>query len=206
MEPVSPAETESKLRMLLESCGFDLKKRLLAEIIDLDLFGKEIGDDDLPLFAPLTGLEFLSLARTRVSDRGVVHLRALPRLGELHLDYDDITNDCLELIALLPALTTLDLTATDVTDNGLLRLQPLADRLRRFYMMKSRLTDTGIRNIGFMSALETLILYENDLTDESVRHFSRFKNLRLLDVTDTKITTRGLRGLRAALPQCRVIS
>jgi hypothetical protein len=55
-------------------------------------------------------------------------------------------------------------------------------------------------------ALEELQLDHTAVSDESVASLSRWTKLKSLDVTGTVITPEGLAKLRAALPDCEIVT
>src|SRR3972149_6131324 len=74
---------------------------------------------DLRHLAGLTGLQFLSLSDTSVTDAGLAHLELLTGLWELHLGSTEITGPGLEHLKGLTGLKWLNLADTQVTEAGL---------------------------------------------------------------------------------------
>ena len=52
--------------------------------------------------------------------------------------------------------------------------------------------------------LRELILNKNPITDVGLQHLERMKNLKTLGITDTEVTSAGVKKLKQALPKCRV--
>jgi hypothetical protein len=76
----------------------------------------------LKAITPLRNLTSLQLTGTKITDAGVPHLLALPKLAGLHLANTGITKNSLPVIAKMRRLRHQDLSGTDVGDD----LAPLA--------------------------------------------------------------------------------
>jgi hypothetical protein len=85
-----------------------------------------VTSDGLRHLAALRGLETLNLdGASLVDDRGLVHLKGLPRLRYLTLDGTSVGDEGLEHLRDVPALQYLSLAATRVTDAGLATIREL---------------------------------------------------------------------------------
>jgi hypothetical protein len=90
-------------------------------LVDLDLGGAPVTDDDLANLEGLTNLKRLNLARCqKITDAGLAHLKGLA-----HLEW-------------------LNLFETNVTDAGLANLNGLKN-LKRLYVFESKVTDAGAK-------------------------------------------------------------
>lgn len=93
-------------------------------IVDLNLAGADVDDDELALLGPLPVVTHLRLARNRLSDRALGPLAALPRLEHLNLyGNSKVTDDGLEKLAAAPSLRELYLWQTAVTNESAARLR-----------------------------------------------------------------------------------
>ena len=63
-----------------------------------------------------------------------------------------------------------------------------------------------MKNLARLGGLETLRLKLNPLTNACVETLVKLKNLKGLDLNNTQIDNKGLKQLRAALPQCKVLA
>ncbi len=187
--------------------------RLLENILEwprvqvgqkLDLFNTQITDHDLAyLIGSLDNLRFLSLAETKISDAGLVHLKALKVLQELHLDNTSVTDNGLVRLASLQTLQILDLKGTKITDAGLAHLRPLQN-LRGLYLTRTGITDAGLTHLTTLGNLETLILWDTRISDTGLLQLRPLKNLRELILWNTQVTEKGADGLRRGLPDCDI--
>lgn len=53
--------------------------------------------------------------------------------------------------------------------------------------------------------LETLNLSHHPISDSSLHHLTGLKNLKRLDLRNTKVTADGIRMLQKALPDCTIV-
>jgi DNA-binding response OmpR family regulator len=168
----------------------------------LDLLSTRLNDRELgDLLESLQGLRFLSLAETRVGDRGLDHLRPLSQLQELHLDYTEITDRGLEKLAALPNLKILDLKGTKISDRGLAALSGLRG-LTGLYLTRTPITDAGLEHISPLKELETLILWDTAVTDAGLVHLEPLTKLKELILWNTRVTKEGVERLQTHLPDC----
>lgn len=96
----------------------------------LDLYSTYVTDASGPVLAGLTGLEWLSLSYTRIGTRGVEHLGDLANLWRLSLRGTGITDNALVALARLPRLAWLSVADTAVTSYGLEHLLARAPALQ----------------------------------------------------------------------------
>ncbi len=117
---------------------------------------------------------------------------------------------------------------TGVTDEGLERLRQNHPRLKRLIINgSSKISDRGVKIIASFENLDYLALQRfRNISESSLVHLSRLKNLKHLDLVGMPLTDKGLRSLgqirslkslyisrvkpeqaeqlRAALPNCSV--
>jgi outer membrane protein assembly factor BamB/uncharacterized protein YjbI with pentapeptide repeats len=88
----------------------------------------------------------VSLARTQVTDAGLVHLQGMTSLTGLSLVGTQITDAGLEQLKGRTSLTSLDLRGTQITDAGLVHLKGLT-RLETLFLTHTQITDAGLAEI-----------------------------------------------------------
>ncbi len=148
----------------------DLKfLRELDTIESLDLMGLGVIDESIQNLEGMEQLESLGLVSTRVSGAGLDRLgQSIRRLGIYDSPVDDRG---MESICRLKKLTHLDVEST-------------------------LLTDTGCRNLGSLTQLETLSILGSPLTDQVMPAIGALKHMTHLSLWDARITDVGLRQLR----------
>lgn len=107
----------------------------------------EFSDDGLTALKPISGqLKWVDLARTKVTDKGLAHLRGMENLTRLHLENTKITDAGLVHLATLENLEYLNLYGTDVSDAGLAKLYGLK-RLKKIFLWQSKVTAAGAKKL-----------------------------------------------------------
>jgi len=103
----------------------------------------------LDLVKEMSKLQELELARTAVTDAGLVHLKGLTELRELHLDYTKITDAGLVHLKELTELQTLHLSGSKITDAGLVHLKGLTkmQTLDLRGTIFTKITDAGVADL-----------------------------------------------------------
>ena len=104
--------------------GLD-KLKSLTSLKDLDLNLTTVSDEGLAKLASLSDLERIELTATtglggpKISNQGIRHLTALPKLKHLVLVGAGLTDECLEYIAGMSTLTSVNVVDTQLTDDGI---------------------------------------------------------------------------------------
>jgi|WetSurMetagenome_2_1015567.scaffolds.fasta_scaffold174792_1 internalin A len=95
-------------------------------------------------------------------------------------------------------LTSLNLSGTKVTDKGIIHLGRLSN-LTLLNLDRTGLTDDGIATLVEMPATQGLrFLYfsGDNITDRGIEFLAKLKKLNGVDLSDTKITDKGLAPLK----------
>mgnify|MGYP003994451721 FL=1 len=87
------------------------------ELLDVNLDGTDITDEDLECMNGLTNIRSLHLSNTKITDDGLRHLRGLKSLGSLYLDGTHTTDEGVKNV--LEALPNCTL-GTHLTRRGVL--------------------------------------------------------------------------------------
>jgi hypothetical protein len=120
------------------------------------------------------------LGGTALTDEGLVHVKALPKVFELNLK------------------------DTQITDAGLANLAALAT-LNRLHLEKTKVTDAGLVHLKDLGNLEYLNLYGTAVTDAGLEHLKGLKNLKKLYLWQSQATDGGVAKLKEALPSVTVV-
>jgi hypothetical protein len=175
----------------------------LSRLKRLYLGNTGISDAGLVHLKGLTNLEDLGLRYTRVSDDGLAHLEGLTRLQKLTLGGNPITDSGLVHLRQMTDLRMLGLRNTAVTDEGLAHLR--LPHLTELDLGGTRITGAGAEHLGKFTGLRRLVLREMPITDADITPLSALTGLESLDLTQTRITFRGLGEMAKALPGTRII-
>lgn len=184
------------------------------------LEGKPVTDDDLLTLENASHLRFLNLSKTEITDKGLIHLKRLSRLESLVLEGTRVTGAGFRQLQHLTSLRSLRLGNASVTDDGLAAIQGLTG-LNSLEISDTQITDAGLAHLTKMPNLSSLAVGGRHVTIDGVvslrslaslrsvhlRHMplsdadlptlqGLFANLRVLFLTETRLTNAGARDLR----------
>jgi internalin A len=153
-----------------------------GNIVAINLRGSWVNDAEMIEIGRLPHLQRLDLSHTRISDEGLLHLKAAPAITDLNLFYSEwitdqgltairnwkqlkrlnlrgtrISDGTLALISKLPAIEALDIANTQVTDNGLDHLITLTN-LKELSLGRSRLSENALEVLRMLPTLTYLDL------------------------------------------------
>jgi hypothetical protein len=161
--------------------------------------GKVIADKEHP------GQVWVWFQGSKVTDRGLVHLKDLRQLRMLVLDSTNVTDAGLANLEGLTTLHQLALNETHVTDAGLAHLKGLV-HLDELQLACTPVTDAGLVHLEGLTMLRELSLERTQVTDAGLVHLRGLTNLRSLNLGGTKVTyVGGVKGLQEALPNCTIL-
>ena len=113
-------------------------------------------DDAMPYLERFPNLGFLSLLGTKVTDKGLSHLKSFSRLQTLELSENpQLTDSWTKDLSQLSRLLVLVLNETNITDEALKNLAT-CQSLRELKVRKTKVTAEGIRQ--FKQALPKCIV------------------------------------------------
>lgn len=108
---------------------------------------KQIRDEHLEKLKPLTQLEVLNAQGSYLTDAGLPHLQAFPKLRELDLHKSQYISDKgIESLKSLTQLNKLEISYTRVTDQSIDHLIALKS-LKLLYLTGTRVTPDGLKKL-----------------------------------------------------------
>ena len=189
----------------------------LPNLVALDLeVCDNVADDTCDVLGRMKKLRALNLKKTafekdRISAAGLRKLAGLRDLEILNLYADAINDGTVNELKPFSNLRELDLSLTSVSDAGLKQLTALK-KLTSLTLLYSegfagpKITNAGLKPLSEMSQLTKLILVGAKIDDAGIDDLKRLRNLTRLSLVGTRISADGLKQLRAALPECDVVS
>ncbi len=174
-------------------------------LIVVDLSHTNTTDDDLVNLTKIKGLHILLLDDTSVTDAGLNHLRSIPELRILHVDTPGVH----------------DAGARALLDRNEIRLLRRTDRQRALEIIRAvgvslqdnhlNLKDAHISNdwlscLCHFPELQSLDLDGTSISDAGLKHLYTLKNLRLLNLHDTRVTDQGVVALEKAIPNLLTVN
>ena len=181
----------------------------------LNLRGTKITDSTLEFLAGVPTLEWLDVGWAQTTDTGFEHLAALTNLRSLTMGGNKLTDTALQFLRQMPQLEYLDISGQQRTDSGLWSLlltetgmQSIASvtDLRELRIGGTAVTTRALEPLRELRKLERLDLQGcKRLKDDAAGVLASFKQLRVLDLTDSSLSKQAVEQIRAALPQAEVL-
>lgn len=170
----------------------------------------EITDRGMVQLSRLTRLTQLSLAHTRISDRGLRYLVNLP-LTELNVSDTNITEEGLREINKITSLCYLNLCETSIGNNALPYLRDLKN-LNDLHLAATSVTDSGLQElVDHHQPIWKLVLINTNITDVGLKKLAKLENLSNLYLDGTAITAGGLKAFehhkalrKLSVPNCKI--
>lgn len=165
-------------------------------------------------FAKLPKLKKLRLTalKTESNKFPVAAFAALaqtPQLADIDVSGSTLTAadlDAVDWKTGFAKLTKLNLYQTQVGDAGVDALLPLTNRLTSLNLDDAQIGPDSASKIAQFSQLTFLHVGRSTLDDASIAEFAKLGKLAKIHVTRSKATEAGADALRAALPNCEVVS
>ncbi|MEK6258909.1 MAG: hypothetical protein AABP62_09870 [Planctomycetota bacterium] len=169
------------------------------------LEGPAFGDDEVVSVAKIPSLQWLSLAGTRITRRGVESLRARKGLLSLDLSRTQMTGEAFDVLQSLSSLAVLRLEGCHwVRDEHLAELASLKN-LHLLDLSGTAVTPAGLKHLSQFAALRHLNLdHCPALNDEAVEILAGLSELRYLSLCGCEFTSGGFTRLRRHLPDTRL--
>ena len=203
---VLTAQTLRDLAKLPNLTEFLWTDAVLAAATDADAAFAEFAKSPKLKKLRLTGL------RTKAEKFPAVAFAALAQTPQLaDIDVSGSPATAADLAAVdwkngFAKLTKLNLYQTQVGDAGVDALLPLADRLTSLNLDDAQIGPESAAKIARFSQLTFLHVGRSTLDDASIAEFAKLGKLAKIHVTRSKATEAGADALRAALPNCEVVS
>lgn len=172
-------------------------------------YGTELSAEDIDRISGCTSLTRIEMGYAGIDSEyvtvegGLLKLRQLKNLREVHLCKDGINDDDLRFIASLPNLRSLEFNADNGHDGAPICTDRCAEyvaaarTLRRLVIHDGRFTDAFVASItNDLTDLEELWLNSPGLTDESLRLIAdRCKKLKSLSIASDHFSVEGVKVL-----------
>jgi hypothetical protein len=168
----------------------------------------DLTDSEFALLASLPHLKRLWLRGVRITNRGLAALSRMPQIKELLLEgktpNTKLTDDGLVHLKHLPTLTQLHLEDISLNGPGLDHIQR-PECIRDLDFTRSTIDDRGLAHVSRFTNLRRLSLWDTSVSDAGLRHLKGCKKLESLDLYSTRVTNRGINTL-ASFPAIRSLT
>lgn len=166
----------------------------LPALTDIDLSGKKLDDESFAQISKITSLEILQINGTPITDTGLNHLTALPRLKALYMaGCANLTPAGLSAIGQMPAIEDVMLNSVSAVNNESVALMSTARTLRHLHMNHCSLSDVGLLSLRNLDVIEALYIAETTVTGEGLAFAakSELQNMKTLSMYNCPISLAG---------------
>ena len=196
-----------------------LVKKYGERIFGLSLVGTTVTDQGLRCLADVIQLQQIALgnfdrrpmppdgvkvARNEITDAGLIHLKGLNQLRNLHLEGLPITDAGLDAIKDLPNLDGLYLSRTKVTGVGLGGLKSLP-RLVVLGLADDELSEKGLEALSGAVNLQLLSVSHVPLTAKTLQSLKGLPRLNTVDLTGCGLLDEEVRDLKTSMPGLKIL-
>jgi len=170
----------------------------------LYLWGDNLTDATVKELAALPNLRRLEIGSSLVTEIGLKELAEVAELRMLNLPYVKITEAELKALEGFKNLERLELRSVKLT-NAMVKLISGHQTLRELNLsMNADVGDDAMKELAELKNLETLWIFDTNVTDAGLKHLSGLKQLKSLYVMHSRVTDNGVRELQQALPECQI--
>lgn len=165
-------------------------------LTELSLPFTNLNDEGLRKIGELTNLEYLSLASTKIDNEGFSHLTQLSRLQALILGATRVDDQSAEVFRHFKALKKLHFYGERVSD-ALIDALREAKGMSDLCLYRSGVSGTGVATLSkSFPALARLSLEKTQLSDSALRSVATMDALEFLNLSETGVTAVGIRELK----------
>ena len=180
--------------------------RALAQVQQLSIVRlyTPIGDEELIAAAELP-VPALYLTKINSTKKTAEIMRTV-KASKIQFSLSGIKNDDLKWLSgsKTPTLSININSSKELTDEGLLFLENA--NVSSLSLYNTGITAKAMKPLGTLTSLETLMITNSPIDDESLKHLSNLKLLRSLRLQGTKVTGEGMATLQEKLKNLRFVS
>jgi hypothetical protein len=155
-------------------CDADLtSRRELTQSSALRAYTAPTSEAGVGGLSRFTNLRFLTLVRSGISDKGLVHLERMTKLSILQISGNQAISDAgLAHLSGLTKLRYVDLSDTNVTDVGLAQLSKLPN-VSYLDLSRTKVSDAGLVHVKDLIRLSTLVVRGTRVTKSGASELER---------------------------------
>ena len=183
----------------------NIKDKNDGSLKTLKLGGVDVTNETLQPVAKMHGLTSLTLEECEIDDAGIALLGELPLTNLVLLQSLFVGDEGLKVLKNYGQLKTLNLQDTGATA-AVIALLPNPEVLTALNMSQTGIQDADVAKLLPLMNVKQLRLSSTQLTDGAVATLAQLTSLQLLAIDGTRITTQGVKQLKKALPEARIVS
>ena len=193
----------------IDSCefpsGLDATFQPMPRIKSLKVFGgTKSQPSQLKFLESFPNLQCLWIVSIDVDESRLQQIGRLGDLEELSLQFTGLTDDGLRSLRTLTKLRRLILGNDDQFSGGGLRYLESSKELEELSVFATSFDDSAARLLSRFPKLNSFVAYDTPLSDASIDSLLQLRNVRLLWVSNTKISPRMIARLKQDLPKCEI--
>jgi len=167
----------------ISALGGKVRQDRTGNVVAVDLRGTWVCDSELIELAKMPRLEELDLSHTRISDEGMLFLRAAPGIRDLNLYYaEQLTDHGMSAIKDWKHLKRLNLRGTRISD-GTLAIVSHLTQLEALDVANTPVTDNGLDSLMTLLNLKELSLGRRPESDNEVAVLRLLPTLTYLNLS-----------------------
>ena len=200
-----PRPSEKEIESAINKLGFVRRDKALAgqPVVEVQLNSDQVSDNTLAFLKSFPRLQKLSMVNSKITDKGLVHLKGLTHLRELNLGgCRKITDEGIAHLAGLTRLQMLELGYTGITNSGVAHLKGMKD-LRKLSLSTTKVDDGALIHLQGLTELRELNLFNvgefltgKRVTDEGLKLLKGLTKLQVLLIPNSSVTSKGMEYLK----------
>jgi len=176
------AESANDLQWVADAGGSVIRDAS-GRVTGLDFRASWVTDADMRKVARVSGLTYLNLSLTRVTDQGMQELRNFKGIVDLDLRFAEyVTDEGVAAIKDWQTLKRLDLHGTKASDTSLDHIDGIVT-LETLDVGSVMLTDVGLERLTALTNLKALTIGGNELGDAGLQALRQMPGLQFLDLS-----------------------
>lgn len=155
--------------------------------------GYSIGDNVMGAISHLTGLRYLNIEQSDISDKGIEKISAFKELRSLNVSHSLVTPRSAKIIGTFSKLFSLEMDGLKVDDKAIADLASLKE-LRSGFFRGGVITAAGVKSMKGWNKLVFLRLANNKFGDAGAASLPAMDNVFEINVENCELTDIGLQS------------
>lgn len=192
VDPKTGVATKADLRGARWGEGDFALVGYLPGLKEVLLTGPDVNNESMRVLATLPGLEVLDATRSAVGDPGLAYFETHKKLRKIVLFRCDVTDAGFDSLAKMPVLAEIDCGQTRISDAGLEKLRGKKTITHLDFSDCNQISSKGLEVVGTFEGLKLIRVWGPNIKDDGLQHLKNLKQLRLVGLNDTAVTSAGL--------------
>lgn len=155
--------------------------------------GYSIGDNEMAAISHLTGLRYLNVEQSDITDKGIEKIAGFKELRGLNVSHSLVTPRCAKIIGTFSKLFSLEMDGLKMDDRAIADLSGLTE-LRSGFFRGGIITASGVKNMARWNKLIFLRLTGNRLGDAGTASLPAMDRVFEINVESCGLTDIGFQS------------